>query len=506
MAIADRGSPAPVGEEDEGRSIEVDSLDVRLPCRIYEVSYQLADAGRFSLTTEFLLRLLKAVDSLPENDLSGFFAFTREEMAYVVSSAERYEYVVRSGGKVRLTEKGASLFEIGSDVPSLYDVKKRSGRFAFDLVSFCPVRGKMLSNFESKLPELPTQNTEEISDASDRIGRSFKENFREALSTAGMRNIERTSLYSIDIVQARERVSALVPFSIKLKKDDWLSVEPDVIDWQPDSSPAHRHLILNSCASVVRDCSEKFSYFPSDGSDYLHECAPSIIEKYYRENRFNAAAFLKRASALAGELRSDRPTARIYGTLWTRKNFKTIMNALRYGSGSDQERNRGIIWLRSAYPFWGCSARMPDIVNELRGDGKGTGESRGAKAVLISQEGERDSWRFKNLFDHVVKLEQGAVPRDFELLLAPGRFFAALAYVSVAPSEGWRVPLGIISFDKSLLEGAHELAADLVDNVTAHSGDNLAPNVLKRRISEMLQCDHPSTELAKDQLGDPPPE
>jgi hypothetical protein len=165
--------------EEQGATFEIDSLDLKLPCRVFDISYQVADASTFSLTTEFLLRLLKAVNELTEAEVATFFGFSPGEAAHVIGTAERKGYVLRGRGRVRLTEAGDALFDKAQDTPALYEVQRKSGHFSFDLVSFCPIRREHLSEFARKLPELPIPSPELAANASKEVTEAFRKHFRE---------------------------------------------------------------------------------------------------------------------------------------------------------------------------------------------------------------------------------------------------------------------------------------------------------------------------------------
>jgi hypothetical protein len=63
-----------VAPEDD-RSIELAVYDVLLPCRMFQIDHKVAVLGRTSLTTEFLLRLVKAVPGISQEDAAAFFGF-----------------------------------------------------------------------------------------------------------------------------------------------------------------------------------------------------------------------------------------------------------------------------------------------------------------------------------------------------------------------------------------------------------------------------------------------
>src|SRR5215470_9097138 len=88
-----------VAPEDD-RLIELAVYDVLLPCRMFQIDHKVAVLGRTSLTTEFLLRLVKAVPGISEQDAAAFFGFNQRESAFVVAEAEMPGFVERTDGRL----------------------------------------------------------------------------------------------------------------------------------------------------------------------------------------------------------------------------------------------------------------------------------------------------------------------------------------------------------------------------------------------------------------------
>src|SRR2546426_3504882 len=109
-----------LAESDRNPRVEIDAFDLRLPCRTFRVSYKVAEQGKLSLTTEFVLRLLRAADELREDGVAKFFGFSDEEARFAIDQAERFGYVDRANGRVHLTSAGPNLFQAGSDEPALF--------------------------------------------------------------------------------------------------------------------------------------------------------------------------------------------------------------------------------------------------------------------------------------------------------------------------------------------------------------------------------------------------
>src|SRR5688572_1007652 len=98
---------------EEDRSIELAVYDVLLPCRIFQIDHKVAVLGRTSLTTEFLLRLVKAVPGISQEDAAAFFGFNLRETSFVLADAEAPGFVERRDGRLWLTTAGDGLFRDG---------------------------------------------------------------------------------------------------------------------------------------------------------------------------------------------------------------------------------------------------------------------------------------------------------------------------------------------------------------------------------------------------------
>lgn len=456
----DRGDD--VYEEEQDASIEVDLLTFRLPSRQFEISYQLAEEARFSLTTEFLLRLLKAIDVLSEEEIAEFFGFSLDEVAYVAGTAERAGYVTRSGGKVRLSESGDSKFEGSAEEPLLYKVERKSSWVSFDLISFCPLRPDSLAAFERTLPEIQVPDSGKISNASVIVREAFRKHFQEIQTLRGDKKSDRSTIYSIDQVIGGKRTEALVPVSVKVGRDAPTVIEPDLMEWKSGIDLENRIDVLSSCAATLKHHVVGSSFIDSEGISYLQKCAPAYFVRYIKQGIFDGNSFFRFATSQAGDLRADRKTARIYGSLWVKRNSTKLLTAARdYASLPDQAKKRPIIWVRPDIPYWGCSTRLSDLVDGLAKYLAPDGAEQERECVLLAHDND-SPWRFRDIFDSVCTFRQGRVPRNFEMLLVPGQIFAALVHVPLASPQAYPMPLGIISFDPEMVEKAQEVMADIV--------------------------------------------
>lgn len=121
-----------------------------------------------------------------------------------------------------------------------------------------------------------------------------------------------------------------------------------------------------------------------------------------------------------------------------------------------------LVWLRPAIPLWGCSTRLVSLVEGLTKNLAPAGRQDPLASVLIAHDDKDSKWRFGEVFDVVTTLRGRRIPKNFEMLLVPGRLFAALVHVPLNGGEGYPAPLGILSFDPELLRGAHDVMSDIV--------------------------------------------
>jgi hypothetical protein len=142
------------GHPEDDRPIELAVYDVLLPCRNFLIDHKVAVLGRTSLTTEFLLRLVKAVPGISEKDAAAFFGFNVRETSFVLAEAEAPGYVERRDGRLWLTVAGDGLFRDGSSEPEIFAVEPRRREVGFDLISLAPQHPRFLTEFELGLPEL----------------------------------------------------------------------------------------------------------------------------------------------------------------------------------------------------------------------------------------------------------------------------------------------------------------------------------------------------------------
>ena len=332
-------------------TIDVAVVELRLPCRSFRISYKVAEAGEFSLTTEFLLRLLRLVDGLPETSISQFFGFTEIETSFVINFVETQGYARRDNGKVHLTQAGHRLF-INSEEPALFEVYPKEERFDFDIISFAPADPfRFVDEFELRFPELPLPRDIE-GNATPRVFDAFKKYFQEFRLKRGGARLEKEILYTVDAVRPDQRFSVNVLISISVRIDEPDRAEVNLTHWRSGIELEDRAAVVVACADFVRDMKFRYNEVRSQALEDLLDVAPTPLAGFHKAGVFNATSYLRATARQAGELRIDRQTVRVVGQLWTDANRIRFASALRYALDRSGRAPETQFWLRPSTPHW----------------------------------------------------------------------------------------------------------------------------------------------------------
>ena len=447
-------------DEAEEQVIHVDFIEVRLPCRSYRISYKVAEPSEFSLTTEFLLRLLRLADGMQEQDVAEFFGFSSEETRFVVDHVQSLGFVVRRNGRVYLTESGHALFG-ATEEPALFQVHSRQEMFDFDLIAFAPADRRIsLSPFEYAFPELPVAQGSEIGRASARIFSSFKQFFQELRSRRIGNTGEKHALYTVDDVVADRRYSALVPVTVTISIDSPSTPEASLMKWRTGIELDDRSEIIQSCASFVRGIRGRSDQAVGP-MNRMVMAAPEQLDRFVKGGTLNSDMLFKATARQAGELRRDRPTVRTIGSLWTDSNKSRFASALSYARERSSSKPNMSLWVRPSVPNWGMTTRLDDIQMAVEKAFSSADNSKQIKKVMVT--GADSPPALQKVFNAVVPLPPDSTLRGIEVFLLPGH----LAFVSVRTplggEEGYPVPLGILSFDPEVIQRVHKLVADLLN-------------------------------------------
>ena len=287
-------------DNDKNLRVEIDAFDVRLPCRTFRISYKVAEQGKLSLTTEFILRLLRASDELKEDWVAQFFGFNDEETRFAIDQAGRFGYVERVNGRVRLTAAGHNLFSAGGHEPTLFQVVRRTDKVHFDLISFAPVEPRrILTNFELAFPELEIASPAEVGKASERVRVSFARYF-QLLRPKRTETCAADSLYTVDSVNAETRFPTLVPVKVSVRADNPTTPEVDLLSWKTGVDLDARAAVVQACGNLVRSVIARSDSKSEAAAKELIACAPDATARFMRSSGFGWSAYFRIAIQRAG--------------------------------------------------------------------------------------------------------------------------------------------------------------------------------------------------------------
>jgi hypothetical protein len=424
--------------------VDVGVFDVLLPSRFFSITHKVAELGRVSMTTEYLLRLLSAVDGIDEDQVKEFFAFDQREMAFVLAEAEANDYVVRTNGRLWLTSTGRGLFRDGSAEPQIFDVEKRTERVGLDLFALAPQERESLSRFEGCLPELQPKNVAAISNASERVPEAFRRHYAELATRRDKDGLKKRALYSVDDVAAGDRFSSIVNIVARSSASRPDFPEPDLSGWQPGRDLDDRAAVVESVVEFLAALKVENRSENTEAYGTLLHLAPEFLKEFTRRDGLAVDRFYREAVARAGEFRIDRPTIPLLGPLFTRENNKRLGDALGYASKTLGDRPGEFLWVIPDVA-WGMTRVLPLTLEMIRRHVARTEDEVAAVQALAIHSRRRER-HIEEAFS-VVDTNGYDFQGELELLLIPKMLMAALVHAPLRAHGAFPVPLGIMSFD-----------------------------------------------------------
>jgi len=444
-------------DDDEDSPLTLGILDLSLPCRRFLVEHKVAELGKVSVTAEFLLRLVKALGSCTEEAAQTFFGYSRREMAYVLAEVEEADYVDRADGRLTLTANGLGLFQPGSEDPLIFEVERKTARIGLDLISLAPADNRPPSVFELNLPELPLADPEQISSATDRVPAQFRQHFRELAPRMDTVAATRRSLYSIDGVSAEERFTNVLRVKLVSTGMKPMQAEVDLSEWRSDHELADREAIGRSVLQVIErlGCSRRDD--DVDAYRLLVELAPEYLHEWTRRDGLSVQRFYRHAFTSRGDVRADRQTTPIVGSLFTADNARRLVEVANYGLRRTKHPSPALFWVIPQAPMWGSTSIMAEAVDQLRDLIVRAGDFPQVEAIALTA-GKPQPW-IKHAFTSWRESQGLVLPSGFEMLLAPCGFVAAAVHAPIGAPSGIPVPLGFASFDPKVVDRAMALLA-----------------------------------------------
>lgn len=454
--------------------LELAVYDVLLPCRQFAVSHKVAEVGRVSVTSEFLLRLLKTVDGMKEEDIAAFFGYDQREMSFVMSEVEANDFVVRKDGRVHLTTVGQGLFRDGSEYPEIYEVDSRREMVGFDLIALAPEDRGFLGEFERRLPELRARDGEKVSAAARLIYReAFRRFYGEIARRRDPTATAKRSLYSIDDVEAKDRFSSTVRFTVRSTGLRPSVAEPDMSGWRPEYEREDRADIIEAVSRFVDEM--KMHRGPEVDGAYqiLLALAPDFLKDFMRKDGFAVERYYREAFSRAGDVRSDRPTVPLLGSIFTRENTRRLFDVSEYGLKSVEKPPTLCVWVVPQTKHWGATTALPSLLEQFKSRvlsiSDGETEDVVSRAVGMVA-GHAPPKHIEAAFDAVGTSNLSRVSPFLELLLVPNVLIAVTVNAPIGVTSGLPVPLGFVSFDAEIVARGQRFLLNYIDDY-ALAGD-----------------------------------
>lgn len=449
----------------EEPTVVLDFFDVLIPCRKFRINYKVAEKGAVSVTSEFVLRLLYSVEGMDEVSISEFFGFDQREMSFVMDEVITRDYVLRNEGHVWLTDTGRSLFKGGSKTPHIYSVEKRSDIVGFDLLSLCPQEFESISRLDMQLPELTVPDADLVASATKRVPDSFRRHFTEiGIRRKGNFSDGQQYLYSVDSVEPEQKFFSVIQVMVTAKGGRPASAEVDLTRWRLGHELEDREVISGVISKYLNNLKQSKRVQDAWAYDRLAQLAPEFLSDFIRPDGFSVDRFHKSAVARVGDLRADRPTIPLLGSLFTPNNNEKLLSALDYAmrrSNNDSDLPEKIHWLIPSL-HWGFTRILPATLaalkrrmanvdqenHEPREVGFSAWHQRGAKLSRFIEEAFTEFHILNNQTRPVVNLE---------ILWIPGLVVAVLVHAPIKSDYSLPAPLGILSFDPQVVARANDI-------------------------------------------------
>lgn len=448
----------------EDRLVEVGVLDALLPCRRFDISYKVAVLESVSPTLEFLLRLVKAIPGIEEDNAAEFFGYNRTEMAYVLREATGPGYIERKDGQLRLLAAGEQLFTAHGQEPLIYAVESRKRSHGFDLISVAPQQWTNLDNLEWALPELPIPEAAAAGKVSQKLRDQFGRFFHELSDRSDREQAQRRGLYSIDAITPRDRFQVPVRVRAFVQASTPHMIEKiDLSSWRPEHEMTDRAAIEHAASLLfdhVRTSSNALQ--ADDAYQALVDLAPDFLKEFVVRDGLSVRRYWREAVGRAGEPRKDRKTIALVGALSVESNIARLASVLDYGLSQRGVAPKHMISVAPQIAFWGGTSLVRDLINLVRKKvPHGEDDGQEIKAICLAA-GKPEKY-VERSFDELGKAERPQLPAAMELLLVPQTMMAAVVHAPIGSSTGYPAPVGFASFDEAVVGRAERLVLDRID-------------------------------------------
>lgn len=283
------------------------------------------------------------------------------------------------------------------------------------------------------------------------------------------------SLYSVDEVVAGDRFSTLVPFVAMANVRRPSEPEPLLDAWKTGHELSDRDQVVNGIADYLENLRSSKKPEDANAFEILFEFSPEFLKGYMNKSGFAAQHYFNEIAGRAGVLRSNRPTVGIVGALYLPENIARIAAAIGYTKQRIIDQDDAFVWVMPNQTTWGTSKSFLNLIETLvKEDVSSLHVSQNAERTpVVIGDGKPAPHITKALPATYSKPQNGAIPGSLEILLIPRRIIAVTVHAPITENRGFPVPLGILSFDETVVRRVHQyLAAQLPSKVNKYGMEN----------------------------------
>lgn len=448
---------------DEDRRVEMGVYDLLLPCRRFDITYKVAVLKQVTPTLEFLLRLIKTIPGIGEEETKQFFGYSRTEMEYVFGEALAPGFIDRVSGRLWLTGAGEALFSESEGGPAIFSVEQRGASYGFDLLANAPEPQRRLDRVEMALPDLTLPADAGMGSISQKIPDRFRRFFRELGERKDREQIQRRDLYSIDKVTAGDRYQVRVRVRVYAQASNPSLGEFDLSSWRADNELTERPQIEQAAGRFLEDLQVSAnSQVDAIAYQTLIELAPDFFKEFTTRTGLSVNRYWREAVSRAGEVRSDRKTIPMVGALVSQANIERLLRVVEYGQRQSSQA-AVILSVPPLNRFWGATSLLRDALavlrRKLRAEASDLDETEPRSVCLIIGKPAR---YLELAFDRAEAVDSTGLAPNLELLVLPNVCVCALVHAPVGSASGTAAPLGFASFDGAVVDRTQALLADRV--------------------------------------------
>src|SRR5699024_4630572 len=119
----------------------------------------------------------------------------------------------------------------------------------------------------------------------------------------------------------------------------------------------------------------------------LINLAPEFLKDFTRRDGLAVERYYREAITRAGDVRADRKTAPIAGSLLLSENRKRLLDVLDYGSRQGSNVPRFLLWVAPQVPSWNATTLLDETVEGIRSRWNGPradGQAEGVRSICLA--------------------------------------------------------------------------------------------------------------------------